>query len=44
MSTFRVLVFRDVSLVGRFEVFKPAKQRNNSAVETSYFAFAALLI
>jgi hypothetical protein len=38
MPTFRIVVFRDVSLVGRFEVLKPANQRNNSAVETSSFA------
>jgi hypothetical protein len=43
MPTFRILVFRDVPLVGRFEVFKPASQRNN-AVETSDLAVATFLI
>jgi hypothetical protein len=38
MPAFRILVFRDVSLVGRFEDFKPANQRNNNAVEISDFA------
>jgi hypothetical protein len=44
MPTFRILVFRDVSLVGRFEVIEPANQRNNNAVETSNLAVDAFLI
>jgi hypothetical protein len=44
MPTFRILVFWDVSLVGPFEVFKRANQRNNNDVETSYFAFATFVI
>ena len=41
---FRILVFRDVSLLGRSEVFKPAKQRNNNSVENSNFEVATFLI
>jgi hypothetical protein len=44
MSTVRILVFWDVSLVGKFEAFKFANQQNDSAVETSDFAVAAFLI
>jgi hypothetical protein len=44
MFAFRILVFWDVSLVGRFEVFKPAKRRNNNAVEISNFAVATFII
>jgi hypothetical protein len=44
MPTFRILIFGDVSLVGRYEFFKCANQRNKSAVETADFAVAALLI
>jgi hypothetical protein len=44
MPTFRIPVFRDVSLVGRFEVLKPADERNNNAVETSNFVVASFLI
>jgi hypothetical protein len=40
MPTFRILIFPDVVLVGRFEVFKPTNQRNNNAVETSNLAVA----
>jgi len=40
MPTFRILVFQDVSLVGRFELLKPASQQNNSSMETSNFAVA----
>jgi hypothetical protein len=43
-STCRILVFWDVSLVGRIEDFKPANQRNNNAVKTSNFAVATFLI
>ena len=32
------------SLVGRFEVFKPANQRNNDVVKISNFEFATFLI
>jgi hypothetical protein len=44
MPAFRILVFRDVMLVGMFEVITHANQRNNNAVETSNFAVAAFLI
>jgi hypothetical protein len=44
MLAFRILVFRDVSLIDRFGVFNPANQLNNNAVETSNFALAAFLI
>jgi hypothetical protein len=44
MPNFRILVLPDVSLLGRFEVFKPANQRNNNAVETSNFAVATFSI
>jgi hypothetical protein len=44
MRAFRILVLWDVSLVGRFEVFKPANQRNNNAVKTSNFTIADFLI
>ena len=44
MPTFRILIFGDVSLVGRYEFFTCANQRNNSTVETADFAVAALLI
>jgi len=40
MPTFRVLVFQDVSLVGRLEVLKPANQQKSSSMETSNFAVA----
>jgi uncharacterized membrane protein len=40
MPTFRILVFQDVSLVGRLEVLKPANQQNSSCMETSNFAVA----
>jgi hypothetical protein len=36
--------FRDATLVGGFEVFKAANQRNKTAVYTSNFAVAAFLI
>jgi hypothetical protein len=41
---FKILAFRDVSLDGRFELFKPAIQRNNNAVETSNSAAVTFLI
>jgi len=44
MPTFRLLIFWDVSLVGRYEFFTPLNQRNNSAVETADFAVTTLLI
>jgi hypothetical protein len=44
MSAVRILVFRDVSLAGRFEGFKPASQQNSNVVETSNFAVATFLI
>ena len=44
MSTVGILVFWDVSVVDRFEAFKAANQRNDSAVETSHFAVATFLI
>jgi hypothetical protein len=40
MPTFRILVFQDVSLIGRFEVLKPANQQNISSMKTSSFAVA----
>jgi hypothetical protein len=40
MPNFRMLVFQDVSLVGRSEVLKSANQQNNSSMETSNFAVA----
>jgi hypothetical protein len=44
MPTLKILVFQNVLLVGRFEVFQPANHENNGAVETSNFAVAAFLI
>jgi hypothetical protein len=44
LSTLTILVFQDVSLVSGFEVFIPANQQNNNAVETLNFAFAAFPI
>jgi hypothetical protein len=44
MPPYRTLVFRDILLVGRFEVFKPANQRNNNAVETSNIAVSTFLV
>jgi len=44
MRTFRILVFQDIPLVGRFYVFKPTIQRNKNAVETSNFAFVTFVI
>jgi hypothetical protein len=44
MPTFRILDFPDVPLVGRFEIIKPANQRNSNAVEASNFAIATSLI
>ena len=44
MPTFRVLVFQNVSLVGRFEVYIPVDQQNNKTMETSYFTVATFLI
>jgi hypothetical protein len=38
MPSFRILVILVVTLVDRFEVFEPANQRKNNAVETSNFA------
>jgi hypothetical protein len=40
MPTFKILVFRDVSLVGKSEVFTPANKPNNNAVETTNVAVA----
>ena len=39
MPIFRILVVRNVSLVGRFEGFRPDNQLNDNSVETSNFAF-----
>jgi hypothetical protein len=45
MPAFRILVFRNVSPVGRFEEdCKPANGRNNNAVETTTLAVATFLI
>lgn len=44
MSTVGILDFWDVSVVDRFEAFKAANQRNDSAVESSHFAVATFLI
>jgi hypothetical protein len=44
MSTFRMVVFWDIPLVNRFEVFKPVTQRNNNALETTDFAVSTFLI
>jgi hypothetical protein len=38
MSTFRILVFGDVSLV-----FEPANKRKKNAVESQFFAVATFL-
>ena len=42
--TFRILVCWDISLVGKFKVFRLAHQCNNHAVEPIYFAVATFLI
>jgi hypothetical protein len=44
LPTFRMPVFRDVPLVRGSEVFKPAKQRYNSVVETSNVVVTSFLI
>jgi hypothetical protein len=46
MPTFRILVLRDISLVGRFvkKNKKPALQLNINAVETTCIAAATFLI
>jgi hypothetical protein len=44
MPNFRMLFFLDVSLVGRFEGFIPANQRNENSAKTYNFAVAAFLI
>ena len=44
LPTFRILILRDVSLVGRYEFFTSANQRKNRPVETADFAVATLLI
>jgi len=44
MPTFRILVFMDVSLFRRFEVFRHANRRNDSAVETSNYAAGTVVI
>jgi len=44
MPTFRILVFWDVLLVDRSEVFKPVNRQNNKTAEPSNFAAAAFLI
>jgi hypothetical protein len=43
IHAFRILVFGDVPLDGRSEIFKTAKQRNNNAVETSNLAVATFV-
>jgi len=40
MPSYRILVFRDVMLGGRCEVFKSANQQNRKDVETPNFAVA----
>jgi len=40
MPCYRILVFRDVMLAGRCEVFKPADQLNRKDAETPNFAVA----
>jgi len=42
MPSYRILLFRDIMLVGRFEVFKPANQQNREDTETPNFAVATL--
>jgi hypothetical protein len=37
MPPFRTMVFQADSLVGRFQVFKPANQENNNNVDISHF-------
>jgi hypothetical protein len=37
MLYFRIVIFWDVLLVGRFQVFERANQRNSNAVETLKF-------
>jgi len=37
MPAFRTTVFQADSLVGRFQVFKPANQENNDTVDISHF-------
>jgi hypothetical protein len=44
MTTFRILIFRGVSLLGRFADFRPAKQRNIKAMQKSNFEVAAVLV
>ena len=44
MPTFRILVLRDVPPVGRYEVFKLARQWNKNYVETSDFAVAVFVM
>ena len=44
MTTFRILIFRGVSLLGRFADFIPAKQRIIKTVQTSNFEVAAVLM
>jgi hypothetical protein len=44
MSALTIPVFRNVSLVNRIEVFNPANQQHNNAIETSNFATSTLLI
>jgi hypothetical protein len=43
MPTLRIVVFRDVLLVDRFQDFKPVNQQNNNAVETSNSAVTTFL-
>jgi hypothetical protein len=38
MPTFRILVFHDDSMVGKYEVLKPANQQINNTMETSNIA------
>jgi hypothetical protein len=44
MPVLSILVLQDVSLVGRFQDFTPANQRNNNVVEASNFAVATFII
>jgi len=44
IPAFRILVFQDALLAGRFKVFRPANQQNSNAVESSNFTVPAFLI
>jgi hypothetical protein len=43
-APFRILVLKEVSLVGMYEVFIPANQENNNTAETLNFPVATFLI